>query len=201
MINLNRLVTLKLTLQVFQADGVLKSTEEYASDSYLKAFLCGLCASFGYSPGTCNDINGVPWTIQWETASARASSWFIDNKVGNNLVGIQVGSNANAVDLFNFHLIGLIENGTLSGQMEWRDQTRPKGPTLYDTWGDFKIQRCFVNNSGGSVYVNETGICARFDIVEAGLSNFLIVRDSGFNTKIVSDGECLCVTYDFQIWL
>lgn len=195
------MITLKLTLQHFLRDGVLKSSETIQSESYLYAFLCALCAQFGFNPGVCKDVHGVDKTCQYEYDSDRSRNFLFVNDPGYANMGIIPGSGSLPVALYDYNLSDLIGNGVGPGQLEWRDNTIVKSPTLYDEWADFKIQRCFVNNSGSTIYVREIGVQCHVAVLPSTKAQFLIIRDSGFSEKSVSDGECLCVTYDFQIWL
>ena len=93
--------------------------------------------------------------------------------------GIQVGSNATAVALTDYKLNTQIAHGTGAGQLMYSGQggVVSAGTGAAGTSRSFRINRYFINGSGGDVVIREVGLVVRPTSAAAVAYNVLICRD------------------------
>ncbi len=117
---------------------------------------------------------------------------------GDNAMGIQVGSGANAETFEDYALQTLIANGTSAGQLSYSAHNAPV--KTYDAPSKtYSVQhvRYLNNNSPGDVAVNEVGLVVEADAYSSRKS--LITRDKlGATVTIPASGQ-LKVTYTISL--
>ena len=174
----------------------------YRSRSFLKPFLYALNVGFGASSISIVDTGGSS-----RTYSSFDSSRFAHTHPGRDTsydsssskvddVGIQVGTGDTAVAVTDYALKSRIVHGTGSGELTHlgcyvRNDTLNTGT---DT-ATFDIEKMFLNESGGTITVKETGVYYSY----TGSYTFCSVRDVISPTVSVLDGEYLKVTYTVSV--
>jgi hypothetical protein len=107
---------------------------------------------------------------------------------GDTSAGILVGTSDTPVSLAQTNLLGLIANGTGSGQLSY-------GATvvedlIIDTTYYFRIIRTFTNNSGASITVREIGLFLR-----PREYSFMFARDVPPSPITIPNGSTLTLRY------
>lgn len=107
----------------------------------------------------------------------------------NTLGGISVGTGTAAFSVEQYALDALIESGSSAGKLYY-NACAVSSTTYADKKWTIVGRRVFNNNSGGSIVVAETGICASYSGVY-----WLLERSLLSPTVTVPDGAQLTVTY------
>jgi hypothetical protein len=107
---------------------------------------------------------------------------------GDISAGILVGTSDTPVSLAQTNLLGLIANGTGSGQLSY-GATVVEDLTI-DTTYYFKIIRTFTNNSGASITVREIGL-----FLKPHENSFMFARDVPASPITVPNGSTLTLRY------
>jgi len=114
---------------------------------------------------------------------------------GTTTYGIQIGTSGAAESIEDYLLGSMIAHGTNAGEMEYGDTT--KATTWEAGVSKFKcslIRHC-VNNSGGSIGVNELGLMGYYNYTSS-TRQLLQVRDVLASTVNVAHEEQIRVTYN-----
>jgi len=114
--------------------------------------------------------------------------------------GIQVGSNATAVALTDYKLNTQITHGTGAGALLYSAQGEliSAGSGAAGTSRSFRINRYFVNGSGGAVTIREVGLVLRPGTTAAAYYNVLVCRDLTGDVA-VADTEAVPVEFTWQV--
>jgi hypothetical protein len=107
---------------------------------------------------------------------------------GDTSAGILLGTSDTPVSLAQYNLLGLIPNGTGSGQLSY-GATVVEDLTIGATYY-FRIIRTFTNNSGASITVREIGL-----FLKPHIYSYMFARDVPPSPITVPDGSTLTVRY------
>lgn len=181
---------------VFDRDGKVISHKKKPSRSFVRGFNHILCAQFR------QETNPSPAIQTKDTGGAvrdlrNANTPFqADGVVGDDNYGIRVGTSNQAVDIEDFALIAAIAEGVGAGEMNHQ-----AGSVTYlgvaAGVSSFTVDRTILNNSGGTINVEEVGIYAITMRVGAVNTYVMVVRD--LYTLAVPDGGGITVTYTIRI--
>lgn len=142
----------------------------------------------------------IPVCHYYSTASANYCGFRASG--GETAYGILIGTNDTpSAEGFNDHnLDTLIEEGVGSGQMQYAEMAVPT--PVWDGGGKamtYECSRNIVNNSGGTIGVNEVGLGARLAVYQYGACQFLMARDVLASTVNVPFEYQIKVKYTIQI--
>jgi len=132
----------------------------------------------------------------------RGASWLTDNwkfkaAANEDWIGIVVGTGSTAVTIDDYKLATQIMNGTGSGQMRHLAST-PGSPSVVGSDCSFLTSRTFLNNSGDSITIRESGIyCRCKGPTYYGYAN--IVRDVFSTPQAVPDGGSITIDYTLRV--
>lgn len=113
--------------------------------------------------------------------------------IGDTSRGIRVGTGTTAPNINDYNLETPIGHGTGVGQLQYSAMTFG-APASDTTTSQFTITRNFANASGGSITVNEIGLCVG-SARESNLYSFLTIRDVIAGGIAVPNGQTLTVNY------
>jgi hypothetical protein len=138
----------------------------------------------------------TPSVLLDTTNTARALGLFAETSgnyggkapAGDTSAGILVGTSDTPVSLAQTNLLGLIANGTGSGQLSY-GATVVEDLTI-DTTYYFRIIRTFTNNSGASVTVREIGL-----FLKPTAQSFMFARDVPTSAISIPNGSTLTLRY------
>ena len=160
------------------------------SRSFVQGFARGVMVMMSsVSQGAQNDITGTPITIS-------ANAGLFDTRAANDAQnpGIQVGTGTTAVATSDTKLVTRITTGSGAGQLRYLIQ-QFNNLSVNTTDCTFQLIRSFVNNSGGSITVNEIAVYCN---VDATPHVFCMIRDIIGGGVAVAAGKTLTVTYTFS---
>jgi hypothetical protein len=178
-------------LKVF-GDGKLKrKTRKYRSRSFLKPFLYIFGNSVGGISNVCSDIGG---SSRNTNGIIKVSYPGLLSYVNPDNVGIQIGTGNTAVTLTDYKLQTAVLHGASANKM-LKHGTYTRNFITGATTSSFDIECMFLNSSGGSITVKETGIYG----YDNNLYYFCVLRDVLASTVQVDDNEYLLVTYTIQV--
>jgi hypothetical protein len=141
-------------------------------------------------------VYSTPSVLLDTTNTARSLGLYADSSgtfggaapAGDTSAGILVGTSDTPVSLAQTNLLGLIANGTGSGQLSY-GATVVEDLTI-DTTYYFKIIRTFTNNSGASITVRELGLFLKPREI-----SFMFARDVPTSPITVPAGSTLTLRY------
>ena len=139
------------------------------------------------------DINGSDVVLEADSAT---NSFQIDDVIGDEDVGVVVGSGTTTVVISDNKLEIPIVNGTSSGQLQY-GSTQISAMLMVPPEASFRISRSMGNPTGSTITVEEIGLIMKCNDTSGTKRNFLIERTLK-NTDIL-DGENLLEVYSFQI--
>jgi len=121
----------------------------------------------------------------------------------NTNIGIVVGTGDTAESFDDYSLTNIIANGVSTGQMQYQEMSALNG--VWD--GDNNkfiqtVERYFINNSGGSITVKESGIysCIFYKGMSSPVKDhFMLARDVLSTPVAVAHESQIKVTYTIQI--
>ena len=121
---------------------------------------------------------------------------------GEDHIGIVVGTGGTAVAASDYAMETLIIHGTGADQLEYGLASIGNGnfiaPVFSGSSGSFRMNRQFMNNSGGDIIVKEIGIYSAAR-VGAGLDYFCTARDVLASSETIADGHGIVVSYEFKV--
>ena len=124
-------------------------------------------------------------------------NWKFKAEANEDAIGIVIGTGVAAVTIDDYKLEDQIMQGTGPGQMRHLAST-PGWPSVAGSNCDFLTSRTFLNNSGGSITVRESGIYCRVK----GTTYYgyaCIVRDVLATPLDVPDGGSITIDYTLRI--
>ena len=162
-------------------------TRNYWNYIYGKTSNCDTTSdAFGVGYISNKDTNGTLWYSQFPILYIPGT---ILTGSANTLGGISVGTGTSAFDVEQYALNALITSGSSAGKLYY-NACAVASTTYADKKWTIVGRRVFNNNSGGSIVVAETGICASYNGVY-----WLLERSLLSPTVTVPDGAQLTVTY------
>ena len=173
-------------------DGKLVSLEHLKSRSMLGNWYRILYAHMASTATSLIHTSGID-----RGAVHSEENWKFKAAADEDLIGIVIGTGSTAVTINDFKLDSQIMNGTGPGQMRHLVST-PGWPSVASSSCDFLTSRTFLNNSGGSITVRESGIYCRVK----GPTYYgyaCIVRDVLASSQAVPDGGSITVDYTLRI--
>jgi len=121
---------------------------------------------------------------------------------GNTSFGIVVGTGTNPNSSSTYALQSLIPNGTTAGTLNYSASTIGGGGASGNT-ASFIASRSMVNNSGGTITINEVALYAavRDATTTSNIEYFAIARDVLASPISLAKGATVSIYYTFQVTL
>lgn len=176
---------------------LVRRTRKYRSRSFVNNFLRMFQRMMENASVSVTDISNTARTIN----GISASSWRTNiTPTGGASIdrGIRVGSGTTAVDGSDINLATLITDGTAAGELAYSTTNSVGGLAAGASITSFDLTRSFGNSSGGTVSVEELGLCLTFLASDTNTYAFLLIRDLVVSTISVLDGETLTVVYTIK---
>jgi hypothetical protein len=158
--------------------------------------------TFGAGYMSCKDRGGsigdhTSETVDTLDASVPSGSYGMCNAGSYDGRGIVIGTGSAAFSIDDIDLDARITHGTGAGQMSFQGQPTPT--INYDANKNWVVthERSFLNNSGASIAVTETGIMTYWNIF-ARTYEYLLARDV-LGTPVTVDDQVL-FTVQYEIW-
>lgn len=191
----------QLTVTDTKTGKILSKTRQRRSKSFVIAFLlflhAHLACAYGQVTGTTSTIKdvanaskslqiGTSLTGQWCPPKGKAPS-------GDAAYGIAVGTGTTPVDTLDYNLETKVAHGVGAGQLQYGASTM-NTPLEVGANVDYVFTRSYVNGSGGTINITETGLLVTGK--DAGLAQIYacIIHDV-FALVAVANGQTLTVTY------
>jgi len=208
-------VPLKLFWQITVTDTktgkIIRKTRKRLCRSFVKQYLQLQEAFFRHAIGADGDIVNIIDTSNTSRAAQMGSIYTamahtpkyilaVDAIEDDDTYGIVVGSDNTAVDNLDYKLNTQIADGQAAGELDYSSHTWVTSAEVGANI-DFKVQRPFINNSGGNVTIEEAGIytytwCRKGDAYDTGYI-FCIVRELT-GTITVADGQTATISFTFR---
>jgi len=197
---------LKLYLQITVTDTktgkVIRRTRKRLCHSFVLQFLQLFEVSIRHAFAVAGDIisikdtGNVARSIQASTLPLAYATWAIDCPEDDDTYGIVVGSDNTAEANTDYKIITQIADGAAAGELDYSAHTFTTSAEVGANV-DLKIQRPFINNSGGNVTIEEAGIYTEHNDTSAAARFFCIVRDTT-GTVTVADGQTATISFTFR---
>ena len=195
-----KLFTIVDLVSVFP-DGKITKHKRWHGKSLLGNFLQLLYTQYSkgnvtnYALGSFNGStnNNTTKATSGYQANSLSSCMYIDPAVGNANFGIQFGTGTTPVTALDYKVETLIPNGIDAGQFSYQQQGAIQAPQNDGLVTTFILQRIAVNNSGGTITVNEVtlvGDCGAY---------FCIFRELVSGGQIVLDTQSITCQITFQV--
>ena len=134
-------------------------TRNYWNYIYGKTSNCGTASdAFGVGYISHKDTNGTLWYSHYPILYIPGT---ILTGGANTLGGISVGTGTAAFSVEQYALDALIESGSSAGKLYYNASAVSSTTYAAKAW-TIVGSRIFNNNSGGSIVVAETGVCASY---------------------------------------
>lgn len=173
-------------------NGKILSKEEEKSRSMLGNWYRILYAHMAYTSTSLIRTDGIDRGVIYF-----GDNWKFKADANEDSIGIVIGTGSTAVTIDDNKLDSQIMQGTDSGQMRHLAST-PGWPSVAGSNCDFLTTRTFLNNSGGSITVRESGIYCRVKgPTYYGYAG--IVRDILATPQDVPDGGSITIDYTLRI--
>jgi hypothetical protein len=181
---------LHYTIEVRDREGKLVRRLRRKAHSYLKAYQQLLYTHYASVLLNIRDI------INTLRAVVRNASDLISaGVVTDDDNGVVIGTGSTAVTISDYKLETQIAEGVGAGQMEHQAGTKTE-PTVAGSSISCTLKRIFINNSGNTITVTESGIYC----YGGGTTwDFCIVRDVLPAGVAVPDGGAITVTYTLTV--
>jgi len=173
-------------------NGKVLSRENRRSRSILGNWYRILYAHMAFTSTSLIHTSGVDRSVIYF-----GDNWKFKADANEDYIGIVIGTGSTAVTIDDYKLDSQIMQGTGSGQMRHLAST-PSCPSVAGSNCDFLTSRTFLNNSGGSITVRESGIYCRVK----GPTYYgyaCIVRDVLATPQAVPDGGSITIDYTLRI--
>ncbi len=172
--------------------GKILSCESRRSHSMLGNWYRILYAHMAYTSTSLIRTDGIDRGVIYF-----GDNWKFVAAANEDYIGIVIGTGIAAVTVDDYKLDSQIMQGTGSGQMRHLAST-PGWPSVAGSNCDFLTSRTFLNNSGSSIMVRESGIYCRVK----GPTYYgyaCIVRDVLATPQDVPDGGSITIDYTLRI--
>lgn len=167
--------------------GKLLHRRGFESESYVRAFI-DLHYRFHTSVSwPVIDYNGVS-----RSNTPATQDWRMDHDSDAYPRSIVVGTGTTAVAITDYGLESVIAHGSGAGELEHQDASFV-APVTIGTRRRFFMLRTFLNQSGGAITVNETGI---YTWGQGAGQGFCLVRDTVVPGEVVPDLSSITVQYE-----
>jgi len=200
-LKLHNNIDVKLTVTVKDKNGKIIKVHKQRSHSFTANFL-GAIGEYFYLA-----YNGS-YVANYTMTNISNNTFYIENMLfanagqGDSSYGIVVGTGTATPTPKDYALGSQISNGTGSGQLEYGSHTFIptsgsviiSGNTAY-----FQIIRTFVNQSGASITVTETGIIVKVNSSSGTTQTSLIVHDLLSSPITIPNGSVLQITYTISV--
>lgn len=155
------------------------------SRSFVQGFMrCLALQMANANVGSQNDTAGVSRTLN----STNSSSFQGLGAIDTDTSGIVVGTGTTAIATTDTALVTKITTGNGAGQLRYLAQSY-QTLSVGSTTVTLTFTRTFINNSGGSITVNEIGVYGT-----AQTFNFCFIRDVTAGIAVAA-GKTLTITY------
>lgn len=204
-------VPLKLFWQITVTDTktgkIIRKTRKRLCRSFVKQYLQLQEAFFRHAIGADGDIVNIIDTSNTSRAAQMGSIYTamshtpkyilaVDAIEDDDTYGIVVGSDNTAEANTDYKIITQIADGAAAGELDYSAHTFTTSAEVGANV-DLKIQRPFINNSGGNVTIEEAGIYTEHNDRSAAARFFCIVRDTT-GTVTVADGQTATISFTFR---
>jgi hypothetical protein len=173
-------------------DGKVLSQERKKSRSMLGNWYRILYAHMASTSTSSVHTSGNSWGV-----TSFGDNWKFAAAANEDYIGIVIGTGLAAVTIDDYKLESQIMQGMGPGQMRHLAST-PGWPSVAGSNCDFLTSRTFLNNSGNSITVRESGIYCRVK----GPTYYgyaCIVRDVLATPQDVPDGGSITIDYTLRI--
>ena len=210
-LKLHNNIDIRLTAIIKDKDGKIIKVHKQRSHSFVSNFLAIIASSL--ATNASQTINNTTYGYFFRMTNGtyalynpyymELNSIFDFNAPANNSAyGIVVGTGTATPTPKDYALGSQISNGTGSGQLEYGSHTFIptsgsviiSGNTAY-----FQIIRTFVNQSGASITVTETGIIVKVNSSSGTTQTSLIVHDLLSSPITIPNGSVLQITYTISV--
>lgn len=197
---------LKLYLQITITDTktgkLIRRTRKRLSHSFVLQYLQYLEMSMRHAYGAVGDLVSIKDTgnaarnFQVSGIFYTYCAWSVDAAEDDDTYGVVVGSDNTAEDNLDYALNTQIADGQAAGELDYSAHTWITSAEVGANV-DFKVQRPFINNSGGNVTIEEAGIYISTRDNTSANRIVCIVRDTT-GTVTVADGQTATISYTFR---
>jgi len=180
---------------------VIRKTRKRRSRSFVKQFLQLLEASLRHEYGSAGhsvstlDTGNTSRVIVTDSGKNTTEWWCADAVENDGTYGLVVGTSSSAESNTDYQLGTIIAEGSGAGQLDYSSHTWIT-TAVVGANVDFQVQRPFINNSGGSITIEEVGLYVKFS-VPTGTFIFCVIRDIT-GSVVVADGQTATVDYTFR---
>ena len=185
-------VGLWYSVTIRDRDGKVISRERRRARSMLGNWYRILYAQMSFSTCSLVGTNGIDRGASWEQ-----ENWKFKAAADEDYIGIVIGTGTTPVTIDDYKLDTQIMNGTGTGQIRHLAST-PGSPSVAGSNCEFLTSRVFLNNSGGSIMVRESGIYSRCK-GPTYYSYACIVRDVFGSPQDVPDGGSITIDYTLRV--
>jgi len=180
-------IELYFNYSIHENNKIIKQSKEKRANSFLKQFIQALDNQFTRYYGSVLDTSNTSRT--WASIVTSAA-------ITNDNFGIQVGTGSTAVTINDYKLETQIPHGSTSGKLQYGIMQYGI-PAFTSTTGTLRFTRVFTNASGGTITVNEIGLCTRtYATVPAADKYFLIMRDILSPGVAILNGQSMTLNYN-----
>lgn len=177
------------TLEVRDREGRLLKRIRRRSRSYVIGFLDFLAADWRNASGSITDTGGTSRTV------TPAMDYACNGAYQDDTYGPVVGTGTTAVAVTDTKLVTQIAQGSGAGQLDHL-ATTTTAPATSGSTRSFTVQRVFVNNSGGTITIQECGV---YGLESANSWKFCLVRDLVSGGQAVANGGSATLTYTIGV--
>lgn len=172
--------------------GKIVSRERHRSRSFLKQWNETVYIQMTDASLSVKGTNGAMGSSE----GAHASNFNIAAPIAATYQGIVIGTGNTAVDIEDYALETLIDEGVGAGQMNYQASTVAESVVSAPNCG-FLASRSIVNNSGAEITVRESGLYIY--CWSAGVFKACGVRDVFGTPQAVPNGGSLSVNYTLRV--
>lgn len=180
-------------VQIVQRDssGRIRYKKTQKCYSFVDNFLRVIFSYMGRDAQDVKDTSNTSRTLDVDRAHNRYLR--VGAGVGETNNGIVIGSGSTAVDINDYSIETLIDDGTSSGEMQYSNLST-SAPTTDASTTSFVLSRVFSNASGGAIAVKEVAL---YTGTYGGGVTIMHARDliNGGTGVSVPDGDDITINY------
>ena len=171
-----------LEISIFSKNGTREFTKIDPLESYLSNFMRIILTQMSGVPQSILDTGGTP------RVTTEGGTFKVNAPAANSTYGLVVGTGTTPVTIQDYKLQTQILNGSGAGQLAHQISVVTAMQNGAD-YSQFQIQRNFINQSGSSITVKETGLYVIHQTYF-----YCIVRDLTGDI-VVANGKTLAMQY------
>ena len=193
-------IELYYNYSIHENNKIIKQSEEKRANSFLKQFIQLLDVYILDPVQSITDTSGASisfGTVIPTYGPGWPGSYIFDTYAASSIAtyGIQVGIGINAVTINDYVLQTLITHGSTTGKLQY-GVMQYGAPAFTSTTGTLRFTRVFGNASGGTITVNEIGLCTRTYYSPGADKYFLIMRDILSPGVAILNGQSMTLNYN-----